>query len=297
MRAIRNHLKKTIAGIAFGLLSVPVLLHAQPSAHYFPGTEGIKAATLPPPGIYLRDYNLFYYSDQANDANGDKISGADPGLTIYANAPRLIWITDIKLFGGYLGVDALVPLQYTDLDVANESTFGVGDVFGEATWSAHGDQFDVALGFGIWGPTGDTSATDPTEPGLGYWTYMFTGGATFYLDPEKLWSVSALNRYEINGEKDNSDFTAGQVWTIEGGVAYTLGKTMDLGVAAYYQRQTTDDENGANSDLASVAGVGPEISGFYPRITFGWSLRYLYEFMAEDRCQGHTVAFTLTKRF
>jgi hypothetical protein len=27
------------------------------------------------------------------------------------------------------------------------------------------------------------------------------------------------------------------------------------------------------------------------------SARYAYEFMAEDRAQGHTLALTLTKRF
>jgi hypothetical protein len=34
-----------------GLFTLPNLVQAQPTAHYVPGSEGIKAATLPPPGI------------------------------------------------------------------------------------------------------------------------------------------------------------------------------------------------------------------------------------------------------
>ncbi len=29
------------------------------------------------------------------------------------NVPPLLWITDTKVLGGYLGLDALLPLQYT----------------------------------------------------------------------------------------------------------------------------------------------------------------------------------------
>jgi hypothetical protein len=87
-------------------------LQAQPSAHYFPGVEGIKGASLPPPGVYLRDYNVAYFGTQLNDKNGDKIGGIDADLFIYANVPRVLWVTDIKLLGGNIGFDALIPIQY-----------------------------------------------------------------------------------------------------------------------------------------------------------------------------------------
>ena len=56
--------------IAAVLAAVPSLLLAQPSAHYAPGVEGIKGASLPPPGVYFRDYNYFYWADQLNDSSG-----------------------------------------------------------------------------------------------------------------------------------------------------------------------------------------------------------------------------------
>jgi hypothetical protein len=288
-----------------GLLVLPNLVQAQPSAHYVPGVEGLKAATLPPPGVYLRDYNVAYYSDRLNNASGDKIDAADPKAFIYANVPRLIWITPAQLLGGNLGVDGLLPLQYTDLKVNtpgghfDDSTFGIGDFFLEGTWSSHIKQFDFSLGAGAWMPTGDSSSQMPsTKAGLGYWTLMFTAGATWYLDKEKTWSVSALNRYEINTEKDGTEITPGQAYTVEGGVSYAINKMFDVGLVGYYQQQvTTDRGSGASKERDRVAAGGAEVGAFYPNVMLGWSLRYLYEFMAESRLQGHTLALTITKRF
>src|SRR5208282_2374206 len=128
-------------GLAVGLAALPGLLQAQPSAHYVPGSEGIKGASLPPPGVYARDYNYFYWADQLNDASGNKIGPADLDAFTYATIPRVIWITDTKFLGGFVGVDALLPLVYQQVSVNtpggpfNGSTFGIGDFFGEGTLS------------------------------------------------------------------------------------------------------------------------------------------------------------------
>ena len=281
-----------------GLFTLPNLVQAQPSAHYAPGTEGIKAATLPPPGLYVRDYNSFYYADQVNDPQGDKIGAAKPEVFVYANVPRLIWITDIKVLGGYLGVDALLPLEYTYIKGMGQ-TFGIGDAFFEGTWSWHLQQWDLSLGAGAWAPTGDSSGQPPQVPttraGLGYWGEMLTAGATWYPDQAKRWALSVLNRYEFNQEKDGTDITPGQVYTVEGGLSYGVMKTVDVGAIGYYQQQVTADSGSLDSLRKRVAGIGPEISAFFPSITLGVSLRYAYEFMAENRLQGHTVTLTLTK--
>ena len=46
--------------IPAALLAPPCALKAESTAHYPPGLHGINAATLPPPGFYVRDYNFFY---------------------------------------------------------------------------------------------------------------------------------------------------------------------------------------------------------------------------------------------
>ncbi len=296
-----------LALLIAGLLA-PGLLQAQPTAHYVPGVEGIKGASLPPPGFYLRDYNAFYYSDTLNDSSGNKVPGLKSDAFIYANVPRLVWITDYQLWGGYLGVDALLPLQYTHLDISagpnkliDHGTFGIGDLFAEGTWSKHLQKFDFSLGAGAWMPTGDSSPEPiTTRAGLGYWTAMLTAGATWYVDADKLWSVSALNRYEFNTQKDGATYTPGQAYTLEWGVGRTLSKTAEVGVSGYYQQQVTEDSgpgkpNGPVRDRA--AGVGPEVNLFYAPCKVNFSLRYAYEFLAESRLQGHTAVLTITKIF
>lgn len=285
--------------VAGAALLLPALVMAQPSAHYVPGAEGIKGATLPPPGIYLRDYNIAYYSTRLNDAKGRGIGGLDSKAFVFATVPRLIWITDLQVLGGYLGVDALIPFKYTELRMGGlkEHTFGPGDVFFEATWSRHFEKFDLSAGYGVWAPTGDFSDTDPTRAGSGFWTHMLTAGATWYPDQEKLWSLSALNRYEINQEQRSTDITPGQVYTLEWGVSRALSKTVDLGLVGYYQQKVTHDQDFDAFPKARVSALGPEISVAYPRVMLFWSLRYVYEFMAEDRLKGQTATLTITKRF
>jgi hypothetical protein len=290
--------------VAATLVMLPCLLQAQPTAHYVPGSEGIKGSTLPPPGVYLRDYNAFYFANRVNDNNGNEIKAADPEAFIYANVPRVLWITDKKLLGGYVGVDALLPLQYTSLEANtprgkfDDSTFGIGDFFAEGTLSWHEARFDAAVAYGVWAPTGDSSPDLTTRAGSGFWTHMFTAGLTWYADREKKWAVSALSRYEINQEKRDTDLTKGQAYTLEWGASYAALKTVDVGVAGYYQCQTTKDSGAGGSPFKDqVVAIGPEILAFCPKMGIFTSLRYNYELMSEDRLQGHTVMLTLTKRF
>jgi hypothetical protein len=292
---MRAQLTKSISGLLIaGLLALPTLIQAQPSAHYVPGVEGIKGASLPPPGFWLRDYNAAYYTEQANDSQGNK--AANQKAFIYANVPRLLWITDTKVLGGYLGLDALLPLQYTYVK-GFDQTFGIGDLFVEGTWSSHLKQFDLALGYGAWAPTGDTASGPTTRAGAGYWTHMLTAGATWYIDNDKRWAVSALNRYEFSTEKEDTEQIPGQAYTLEYGVSYGVTKTVDVGAAGYYQMQVTPTTGSAWWERNRVAGVGPEISAFFPQWMLGVSFRYAYEFMAENRFQGHTFALTITKKF
>jgi hypothetical protein len=307
---MRTQLSKSIGGLlTAGLFAFPSLLQAQPTAHYAPGTEGLKAASLPPPGVYLRDYNEFYYADQINDARGHSIGAADPRIYVYAQVPRVIWITDQQVLGGYLGVDALLPVEYTEIKantpggLYHDQTFGIGDFFMEGTWSKHIQQFDFSAGYGWWMPTGDSSGQPPVVPstmaGLGYWGQMFTAGATWYVDADKKWSLSALNRYEINYHKDDAGMTPGQAYTVEGGLGYDLTKTIEAGAVGYYQQQVTGDDGRAFTQRAhgQVAAIGPEIGVAIPSAMLGITLRYEYEFMADSRAQGHTFTLTLTKRF
>lgn len=280
--------------IASAMIALATLLQAQPSAHYVPGSEGIKGASLPPPGFYARDYNYFYWSDRLNDAVGNKSGPPNFETYTYANIPRAIWITDLKFLGGNVGVDGLLPLvdQHVRAGGYDNSTFGIGDLFGEGTLSWHVKQFDFALASGVWAPTGDTGGT---RAGAGFWTFMQTAGATWYIDEAKTWAVSALNRFEFNTGQRDTHVTPGDAYTLEWGVSKSVCKEADLGVVGYYQQQVTG--NSTKSPLNRVAAIGPEINALIPKIMLFISCRYNYEFMAESRAQGQAITITLTKPF
>ena len=279
------------------LAALPFLLQAQPTAHYVPGFEGIKGASVPPPGFYLRDYNLADHAPRLTEADGTRVGPPNLDSFFYGNVPRAIWITDQQVLGGFVGVDALLPLIYKNLEAGaiNESRFGIGDLFAEATLSWHPKQFDLAVACGVHMPTGESDK--PTSAGLGYWTPMLTAGATWYLDAEKTWSLSALSRYEFNTEQRDSHITPGDAYTLEWGLGKTVNKTVDVGVVGYYQLQVTEDSgSGAATARDTVAAVGPEVSVACPKQMFFVSFRWLYEFMAENRAQGQTFSLTFTKR-
>ncbi len=303
MKAFKRSLVVLVVVLSLLALSAPLLAQGPPSfnGHYPAGVEGIKAGSLPPPGFYLRDYNLFYFASQVNNADGKEIP-VDFDLTAYAQAIRPIWITDWKVLGGNYGMDVLVPFIYTDLKVggASDSSFSLGDIFFEAgTLSWHGKRYDAGVGYGFWAPSGSFDPQDLTNPGKGYWGHMLTAGGTWFFDEPKTWAATALCRYEINMENSDLDVTPGHEFTLEWGASKTLAKTIDVGLVGYYQQQVTEDHghNGAvaSDNLDHAASIGPEVNAFIPKIKLFASLRYLYEFSASDRPQGHTVTLTLTK--
>ncbi len=267
----------------------------QSQTHYPAGVEGIKGSSLPPPGFYFRDYNYTYV------ANGFKNGPPEFDLVANVQAPRLIWITGQKLLGGFYGMDVIVPFAYQDLDMTGPfrgSDFGLADVFVEPiTLSWHLKQYDFSFGYGFWAPSGDFKAIDPVSPGKGFWTHMLTGGITIYPDKEKTWSISALNRYEFNQERKETGITPGQYWTLEWGLAKTLRKSIDLGLAGYVQTQVNMAKgSGAANTKDHVVGIGPEVTFPIASLGLSTSIRYLRETGGSYRPQGNVFNVIFTKR-
>jgi hypothetical protein len=282
------------------LAALPGTILAQPIAHYCPGSEGLLAATAPPPGWYVRDYNVFYTADQVNNSSGQSVGPSNFKVFTYAQVPRVIWVTGEKFLGADVGVNALIPIVYQNVTAGpyKSSNLGVGDLLVDGFLSWHTKQFDFLVAAGFWSPTGNSSAPPTTDAGLGYWGGMLTFGGTWYMDDAKTWAISALNRYEVNSEQQDTDITPGNAYTLEWGISKKLLKNIQVGPAGYFQMKATSDSGpNASSHRDQVAAVGPEIDGVIPKVDLHVSIRYLYEFMADDRAQGQTITLTLTKRF
>lgn len=289
----------TLLLLAAGAFALPGLVPAQSVGHYPAGAEGIKGASLPPPGVYLRDYNIGYYADDL-----PKVA-LPPGAAFeaagYVNAPRLIWMTPAQIIGATYGMDIIVPFGYKEVSVgaAKDDRFGLADIQIEPLVLAwHEDQLDLAMGYAVWAPTGDFNTKHMASLGQGFWTHMLTFGGTYFFDSDKTWALSLLGRYEFNMEQQDTHITPGQELTLEWGLSKSLCKTVDAGLIGYYQQQTTTDSGPGTTSLKSrVVGVGPEISAVCPKLGIITSLRYAREFAAEYRPEGNTFTLTVTKRF
>ena len=271
------------------------------TGHYINGVEGIKGSSLPPSGLYLKNYVAFYTANQLNGPNGDSLP-VDFDVSVFAVVPRLIWISDIEVLGGTFGADALIPLVYTDLKVGaagvNDDAFAIGDLYIEpAVVAWHGARWDAAVGLSAYLPTADASdADDPANPGKDFWTFMPTLAGTWYADAEKTLSISILGRYEVHGEHDATDITPGDDFHFEWGLGKTLNKVWDVGLAGYCHWQVTKDDGvGSSSDKDQVFAVGPEVSVFCQKQMAFVSLRHETEFDAEDRSEGSITVLTVTK--
>ncbi len=307
---MQKRMTVVLCGIVVVGIMAPVVWAGE-TGHYPLGVEGLKAGSLPPPGLYSRNYLLYYHADVFRDSQGDN-SGLGTDIDALVFAPRLIWITDKKILGADYGMDALLPIPYQDVELnrvgMKDNDFCIGDLCVEPIDLAwHGDQWDLGAAYALWFPTGkydrfhSPRSNHLATPGKDFWTNMFTFGGTYFFDAEKTWHASALGRYEIHSHKDHTDVKPGQDILMEWGVGKTLAKIWDIGVVGYAQWQLTND---SGSDVTwdrtlhdRVAAIGPEVSVFIPPIKSFLSVRAEWEFSAVDRPEGTTVVLTFTKIF
>jgi hypothetical protein len=271
------------------------------TGHYINGVEGIRAATLPPPGYYYRMYTLFYSADALRDGSGDELNVGFEA-TALAIANRFIYSSNYSLLGGNYIADIIIPVVYQHINIGvadiDDSQFGIGDICVEPFVLAwHGDRYDAAVGAAFYAPTGKYDKSDAASIGKDFYSVMFTAGGTCYFDPEKTIAASVLARYETHSRARGDDIKPGDDFHFEYGISKTVG-AYDVGLAGYCQWQIGDDDGTGASDIRdSVFALGPEFATMIPSLKLLASLRAQLEFGAEDRPEGKVVTLTLTKIF
>ncbi len=270
--------------------------------HYPDGAEGIKAATLPPPGIYTKWYNMYYNSNTVTDRHGDK-ANVSQDLETFASVPRFIWITDKKFLGGNYGVNMAIPFVTVNLQTPSvkQSKFSLSDILLEQVVGWHLERWDFSAATGVWFPVGDFNPTAAVNIGKGFWTGMFTAGATYYFNQEKTWHISALARYQTNSRKNGIEIRPGDDFLVEWGLGKTIAQNWNVGIASYTHWQVTSD-SGADVNYDPSAHVryyslGPEISYFYQPAHTSFEVRYQKEFGVVNFTEGQKVTFSFVVIF
>ncbi len=274
------------------------------SGHYVSGVEGIKAASLPPPGYYWLMYNLYYNANKMKDDKGKDVGGFD--VDVFANVNRFVYSSEYEIFGANYIADVVIPLVYTDISFKNigpasfsDSEFGLGDILLEpCVLGWHGAWWDAALGVGVYLPSGYFDKKDPASPGKGFTTGMLSAGATVYFDEEKTWSASILSRYEKHAKQDQTHITYGDDFHFEWGLGKTFAATWEAGLAGYCRWQVRKDSGPQSRDQMEKAyALGPEIRKQFPEWGFGVTMRSLWEFENRTGSQGNITTLMLMKAF
>ncbi|SDW84904.1 Uncharacterized conserved protein [Lutibacter oricola] len=299
-------LKLSIIGLFLFVLG-STNVFSQETGHYTPGVQGLKVASLPPPGFYYIMHNVYYTADTYYDGNGDK-APIDFDITVFANVHRFLYVWEDVIFGANYGVHVLVPTTYTDISISdfgvNDNKFGVGDIVIEPlilSWNKQ--KFDAIVALAAIAPTGSYDVNEAASPGKSFWSTMLTFGGTYYFNESKSWHASILNRYEIHGEKKDFDVTPGDDLTFEWGIGKTIvsDQIWGVGVGGYAHWQLTEDKGNDvlydSSVKDKVFAIGPEVTCYIPKAKLNLELRGQFEFGAVDRPQGTKFCFSLFKNF
>lgn len=273
------------------------------TGHYVCGVEGIKVATIPPPGFYYKLYNVFYYSDKFK-SNGNAPQ-SQPDIQDFIMVHRPIWVTNQKILGGNFFFDILVPITYADVNIReanlHDKAWSLGDIcleFFGLSW--HQDRWDSLFSLAAYVPSGRHDPRKPALPGKDFWTLMVSPGATLYLDDAKTWALSTLLRWELHSKKHDEDIRPGQDFSFDASLSKTIG-LWDIGLSGYGHWQITDDRgNDINYDTSihdRVFALGPEISIYVPFLKLKFQFRTQAEFGAVDRTEGIITNLSFTKMF
>jgi hypothetical protein len=334
--------KLTLAGM-MAAVTLVVNAHAGEIGHFNGGVMNIRDYVMPEPGFYGAIYNYFYTTGQLNNSNGDEVKsvtikpGPGPGVTLgvnvdvdlYALAPTVIWVTDIKPLGIKYG--ALITPSFVNANLNAElstargrggnigaGSFGVGDLFVQPVWLGKTlPHWDFALSYGFYAPVGKYDTNTVNLPvvgpvrvessdnlGYGFWTQQFQGAVAWYPMTNKGTAVVAALTYETNGKKEDFDLTPGDNLTLNWGISQFLPLKKDMslllevGPAGYDTWQITNDSGSAASNTRDQAhAAGGQLGLTYVPWMLSANLHGFYEYSAENRFQGGSFGVSIAKKF
>jgi hypothetical protein len=231
------------------------------------GGTDIRNAMLPPPGFYGGAFALYAEAREFNDGNGNPI----PMLSALEQrrvraGPFFLWVPDVQVFGGSLGLLAVVP---TGVDCGRlfpvtqkHCIAGFGDPYVEVGWSRFfgtmrpsryagalpiPEGLSLAFGFGTVLPFGKYDATEVRTFGatLGnnLWVFAPTAAFTYVTPPIIAEGTEFSARLYWNNYLTNraTQYTTGTLLNTDFAVTERIGR-VQFGAAGFYATQVEDDK-------------------------------------------------------
>ena len=256
-----------------------------------PGSTDVDQANLPPPGFYGGAFVLPYSADRHTyDSRGHEVP---PAYSVHDSTevfgPAFLYVYPTTLFGGTIGSTFIQPFQNQTASFgtsAGTSNFGTADAYSDLLfWSrgvgllgatpghipmAYGLTFAAAFSLII--PDGQYNDRHFFKLSSHSWVPDPNISFTYNTGPKlSLGSNTQLSTrlfYAIPTRDTSTNYTSGNILDLDYSATEQFGN-LRLGVAGYYQAQTTDDHAPNNVPLPngnrfSEIAVGPIVEYFFP---------------------------------
>ncbi|MBD2809435.1 transporter [Xenorhabdus sp. Vera] len=257
---------------------------------YPDGLDNFLSGVLPPSGIHSLFYGGNIHYNKLKGNNGEQIPV--PGFKVNVNvlAPRLVWVTDQKIFGGQLAYHTIVPLLDVNTEAAGKhnNSKGIGDItFGPALGYHSTPDSGYVIGLDINAPTGNYNRNDPSSLGKNHWTVQPVWAFSYF--PAYGANVDLKVMHDFNFRNQDTKTTSGQALHADYALGWGFGNGLVVGVGGYVFQQITHD-NGPNSaqGKASAFGIGPSVRYANNK---GWlvAVKWQKDFAVNNRPAGSQV--------
>jgi hypothetical protein len=252
------------------------------------GGTDIRSAMLPPPGLYAGSVFVAVTAFDFVDGHGNAIAALkDARLTGKFAAPFFVYVPEIQVFGGSIGLLGVFPLaeECGRLFAATPKTCqsGSGDPYVEIAWSrSFGilrpskfpgafpifEGLTIMFGFGVVFPFGQYDRLQASTQGLsiGDNIYDFAPSVAFtYTTPPVISEGTEFsaklywNNYRTNPA---TQYATGSLFNLDFAISERMGR-WQIGVAGFYAVQSEDDElfgvrippDGRRAEVLNLGGV------------------------------------------
>ena len=291
------------------------------------GGTDIRAALLPPPGVYFGTLQLAAQTIDFLDKDGNPIPGLkDARLTKGVAGPFIYYIPETKVLGGNVSFGALVPVAHgcgrLFTGTSSECNSGIGDPYIEISWSRffgtyrpsqHAGAYPipeglaVMVGFGTVIPLGKYDASDPLSQALSIgtnnWDFAPTIALTYTTPPilgegTEFSAKLFWNNYLENPE---TNYLTGDLMNLDFAITEHIGR-FQVGLAGFYAWQIDDDRiagtvippDGRRGQALQLGGV---IAYDMPEHATSMKLKAIASPFAENTVTSWNVVFGWIKKY
>ncbi len=284
--------------------------------HYPNGAEDFMVGALPPPGTYLINYMILA---QKNSLSNKSLPPNDFNASVFAEVPRLIYVSPYSLFGASLAAHIFVPFYSADVTLKSpvpapalnfdHNDKGLGDIiFSPLVFGWHfGPELHAVFALDMWAPTGNYDKTNAATQVLSknHWTFEPVLAVSYLKEG---FDASIKLMYDFNTENDNylhpsgvtGKLSPGQEFHFDWALGYSLKNGLTGGLVGYNYWQVTDDEFNGAKDLnqkSQVGGIGVGLK-YWPKMgPFSMTVKQYWEYNAKNIPTGPQTQFKINYAF